>query len=84
MKEVLKKIVYGDKDAFEEIVQAYQKQLLVIANSKLKDRSLSWDAVQETFITLYLNINKIKNYDKLKSWLAVVLMNNCNKINKKK
>lgn len=84
MKEVFKKIVYGDKDAFEEIVQAYQKQLLVIANSKLKDRSLAWDAVQETFITLYLNINKIKNYDKLKSWLAVVLMNNCNKINKKK
>ena len=64
MKEVLKKIVYGDKDAFEGIVQAYQKQLLVIANSKLKDRSLSWDAVQETFITLYLNINKIKNYIK--------------------
>ena len=57
---------------------------MVIACSRLKDRSLAYDAVQETFITLYLNAKKIKDYNKLKSWLVVVLMNNCTKINKKK
>lgn len=84
MQELLKKLVKGDREAFEKIVKMYEKKMLVIACSRLKDTSLAYDAVQETFITLYLNANKIKDYNKLKSWLAVVLMNNCNKINKKK
>lgn len=84
MEEIFKKLVNGDNDAFEKIVKTYEKQLLVIASSRLNDRSLANDAVQETFISLYLNAKKIKDYKKLKSWLAVVLMNNCNKINKKK
>ena len=83
MENLFKKLLYNKDDTFEEIVQAYQKQLLTIANCKLKDSSLAQDVVQETFITLYLNINKIKDYDKLKSWLAVVLMNKCKAINKK-
>lgn len=38
------------------------------------------DAVQETFISLYVNAKKIKDYKKLKSWLVIVLINNCNKL----
>lgn len=41
------------------------------------------DAVQETFIELYINSKKIKSYEKLNSWLVVVLINKCNKIMRK-
>ena len=58
MQELLKKLVKGDREAFEKIVKMYEKKLLVIACSRLKDTSLAYDAVQETFITLYLNANK--------------------------
>lgn len=84
MQEIFENLIKGDKNAFEKVVKMYEKKLLVIACSRLKDRSLAYDAVQETFITLYLNAKKIKDYNKLKSWLVVVLMNNCTKINKKK
>ncbi len=83
MQEILRKLVTRDVDAFEQIVKLYEKQLLVIASSKLKDSSMACDVVQETFISLYLNANKIKDSSKLKSWLAIVLLNNCNKLNRK-
>lgn len=69
-----------NKDTFEKIVEKYEQQLLLIAKSRLRDLSMAKDAVQETFISLYVNARKIKNYKKLKSWLVIVLINNCNKI----
>lgn len=54
-----------------------------IAKLRLNDDGLADDAVQETFISLYLNARKIKEYSKLKPWLTVVLINNCNNIIKK-
>ena len=84
MQDILKCLANGDRDDFEKIVEIYEKKLLVIACSRLKDPSLAYDVVQETFISLYLNAKKIKDYNKLKSWLIVVLMNNCNRLNKRK
>lgn len=69
-----------NKDTFEKIVKKYEQQLLLIAKSRLRDSSMAKAAVQETFISLYVNARKIKNYKKLKSWLVIVLINNCNKI----
>lgn len=84
MEELFRKFMRKDEETFEQIVKEYEKQLIAIATIKLKDSSLAYDAVQETFISLYLNYGKIKDKTKLKSWLAVVLMNNCNRLNNKK
>ena len=80
MEELLKKIKFGDEQAFETIVKTYEKQLLVIAELRIGDAYLAKDAVQETFLSLYLNSWKIKNSSKLKSWLAIVLVSKCNNI----
>ena len=81
MNKILKNIKIYDEDEFEKIVKKYESSLLLIAKSRLRDPSMAKDVVQETFISLYVNENKIKNYDKLKSW--IVLINNCNKIMRK-
>ncbi len=83
MEELWKKLKDGEEEAFEEIVKMFKKQLLLIAKLRLKDDALADDAVQETFINLFLNIKKIKEYSKLKSWITVVLINNCNNLIKK-
>ena len=83
MNKILKNIKIYDEDEFEKIVKKYESSLLLIAKSRLRDPSMAKDVVQETFISLYVNENKIKNYDKLKSWLVIVLINNCNKIMRK-
>ena len=65
MEELWKKLKDGEEEAFEEIVKMFKKQLLLIAKLRLKDDALADDAVQETFINLFLNIKKIKEYSKL-------------------
>lgn len=80
MEELLRKLKNGDECAFETIVEIYQNQLLVIAEIRIGDKQLAKDAVQETFLSLYLNSWKIKNSEKLKSWLAIVLISKCNNI----
>lgn len=80
MEELLKKLKHGDEEAFESIVKSYEKQLYTIAKVRLKDESLAKDAIQETFLSLFLYSKRIKNVEKLKSWLIIVLINKCNDI----
>ena len=84
MEELLKKLNRNNDDiVFEEIINKVQKQLFIIAKARLRDDSLAEDALQETFISLYLNINKIKDEKKLKAWLTKTLINKCNDIMRK-
>lgn len=79
MEDLFKKLKKGDGEAFEEIVNMYEQQLLLIAKHRLRDISLANDVVQDTFIALFAGANKIKKYENLKSWLVKVLINKCNK-----
>lgn len=82
MDELISKLKNGDKSAFEEIVKKTEKQLLLIAKSRLNSESLADDAVQETFICLFQNAKKIKDVSKFKSWITIILINKCNKLMK--
>ena len=55
LNELLKELKNGSDNAFEKIVEIYEQRLLLIAKSRLKDVSLASDAVQETFIELYIS-----------------------------
>jgi RNA polymerase sigma-70 factor (ECF subfamily) len=79
LEELFEKLKKGDEEAFEEIVNIYEQQLLLIAKHRLRDISLANDVVQETFIALFVSAKKIRKYEKLKSWLVKVLINKCNK-----
>ena len=78
MDELLKRLKIGDEEAFEHLVKFYERQLLIIAKLRLNDEHLARDAVQETFLSLFLNSMKISNSKKIKPWLTAVLINKCN------
>lgn len=42
------------------------------------------DALQESFISAYLNISSLKNNKRFKSWITKILINECNKLYKSK
>ena len=73
----------NNEEFFKEIIEIYQRQLFLIAKVRLKDDFLASDAVQETFVALYLNMHKIKKSEKLKSWMTKTLINKCNDIIRK-
>ena len=67
----------GEKEAFEMIVQLWQKPLLVFALRYLDQQIDAWDAVQETWISVIKGLNKLQNPSLFVSWLFRILTNKC-------
>ncbi len=73
----------GDKKAFEEMISMLKPQLYIIAKSRIKDEFVVNEALQETFISLYLHLNRLKYINNVKLWVTKILINNCNRLVKK-
>lgn len=74
----------GDKNAFEELIVYYKNDLYNIARTRLFQIDDIEDAVQETIISAYQGLDKLRNNSKFKSWLITILINKCNHIYKQK
>ena len=65
-----------------DVVEKYSNMLMQIAYQRTFNKSDSEDIVQEAFIKLVKNTNKIKDEEHLKYWLIKVTINLCNDYNK--
>ncbi len=75
----------GEKEAFELIVELWQKPLLVFALQYLGQETDAWDAVQETWFSVIKGLNKLQNPSLFVSWLFRIMTNKCiDRIRKKK
>ncbi|MBO5476620.1 MAG: RNA polymerase sigma factor [Clostridia bacterium] len=80
-KEIVERAKQGDMNAFALIFnEDYIKELYVVAKLKLNNDDDAKDAIQETVLETFRNLNKIKFVNKLKPWILKVLMNKCNNI----
>lgn len=84
MEELVKKAINKDENAFDKLIIQIEKELYIIAKSRLKDEDDIADALQETILKCYSNIHKLKNYSFFKTWTIRILINECNKIWDKK
>ncbi len=80
--QLIKKAQKGNKDAFNELMLYYEKDLYNIAKSRLYNEDDVCDAVQETILIAYQSIGKLLNPSKFKLWLIKILINECNKVYK--
>lgn len=74
------KVVKGPDNAEERISQwisDYEKDLLRLCCVYLKDVSLAEDAVQETFLKAYKNLDSFRNDCAAKTWLVRIAINVC-------
>ena len=84
MEELVEKAKNDDKRAFSELIMATEKELYLIAKSKLKSDDDIGDAIQETIYKSYKNIKKLRDNSVFKTWIIKILINECNNIYKKK
>ena len=66
----------GDVEAFNQIVDTYQRPMYNLALRMLGDRPAAEDATQEAFISAFRNIGRFKDGN-LKSWLFTIAANRC-------
>lgn len=84
MEKLVVKAKEKDENAFSELIKLIDKELYLIARTKLNNNEDIGDAIQETILKGYKNIKKLKNNSAFKSWMIKILINECNSIYRKK
>lgn len=72
---VLQKMICGNEDAFKYFFDTYYDDLCNFVNSYLRDRILSEDIVQNIFVHLWENKNKLPSDCSIKSYLYTASKN---------
>lgn len=80
MKEIVLSAKKGNKEAFTQLILEIKNDLYKICKIRLKNNDDIDDAIQETMIQAYKNLNSLKDVNKFKTWIITILINNCNKI----
>lgn len=66
-----------DEEAFGALVNLNKNKLYRIGKGILKSEFDVEDAIQETILKAWLNIDKLKNKDSFTPWIARILVNEC-------
>src|SRR5690348_14494806 len=68
----------GNRDAFGKIVSRYQSLICSLAYSATGSLAQSEDLAQETFITAWKHLARLRERDKLRAWLCGIARNRIN------
>lgn len=83
MEELVERAKNKDESAFDEIILMMEKEMYLIAKTRLNNDDDTADAIQETILLCFKNIHKLKDNALFKTWAIRILINECNKIYKK-
>ena len=72
------------KDDFSQKVLDSEQMLYRLSMSMLKNNADCEDAVQQTILTAYKKLSSLKNEEFFRTWITRILINECNKILKKR
>ena len=72
----------GDEAAFAQLVLRYQPALMRAAVSRMGQRQLAEDAVQETFLCTHRWLRTYDSRWSFRTWLWTILLNQCSRLAK--
>jgi RNA polymerase sigma-70 factor (ECF subfamily) len=67
----------GDRGAFTDLVDAIGGRLHAIAFSVLRDRELARDATQQTLLSAWRELPRLRDPDRFEAWACRILVRNC-------
>ena len=74
-EQIVKIVRTKDKEVYLEIVLRYQEKLLRYALYLVQDKAKAADAVQESFIKAFINLNSFNTKMKFSSWIYRIVHN---------
>lgn len=74
---IIARVKKGDEEAFAELIEEYKLQIYKTAKAILKDEDDVCDAIQDTALSIYKNINNLKNEKYFKTWVIRITINKC-------
>ena len=67
----------GDQQAFNRLVALYQRKIYNLALGYVKQEDEAKDLAQDIFVTVFRQIDKLKDESKFGAWLYQLAMNHC-------
>lgn len=75
--ELVEKAKNGDIEAFNELIENNKLKMYKTAKAILNNEDDICDAIQETLISIYKNLNKLKENKFFSTWIIRILINKC-------
>ncbi|MDE6665544.1 MAG: sigma-70 family RNA polymerase sigma factor [Ruminococcus sp.] len=75
--EYVKRTLDGDTEAFSELYRMTYRRIYYICINFLKNRHDADDAVQETYLSAYSNLDRLDEPSKFSAWLERTAVNKC-------
>ena len=75
--EVIARVLDGDIDAFEVLVDRYQDEFAAYAKHMTGSRDEALDIVQESLIRAYRSLHRCSDRQRFKGWLFRIVSNQC-------
>lgn len=73
--ELIRRVKLKDEEAYRILVETYKNQLSNFVYRIVWDEEMTKDLVQDTFIKVFLNIDKYEYITKFKTWLYTIATN---------
>ena len=67
----------GDRQAFRELVERYQRKVAALAVGMLRNREDALDVVQDTFTKAYQSLDRFKGDSSFYTWVYRIAVNLC-------
>ncbi len=77
--ELVRRAAQGDQEAFSRLVARYQRPVVTFAYRYLGDHEEAEDAAQDAFVRVYFSLPRLRNPEKLASYLFTTALNVCRK-----
>jgi RNA polymerase sigma factor (sigma-70 family) len=74
----------GDRDAFARIIERYQRVVYAVSFSSVRDRTLSDDITQDTFVTAWRRLGELRDATRLPAWLCGIARNHARDVRKRR
>jgi len=74
-RELVRVSRQGDKEAFRELVERYQRKIVSVALGMVHNREDAMELAQETFVKAYENLANFKGDSSFYTWLYRIVVN---------
>ncbi|MBD3921940.1 sigma-70 family RNA polymerase sigma factor [Paenibacillus sp. PR3] len=82
--ELVRRSLYGDQDAFTELVRQYSNAVYGAAYSAVNDFHLAQDIAQEAFVKAWRNLGQLQDGERFGGWVIRIASNLCKDYFRKK
>lgn len=80
MSQLVRKAQRGDKEAFISLMEEQKQAMYKVAVGILKNDADAADAMQDTVLSCFENLQSLREPRYFKTWMTRILINHCNRI----